>query len=288
MAITNVSVGDAELCVDTYGDANDPAILLMGGSTSSMDWWEPEFCERLVAAGRFVIRFDNRDTGQSTSSPVGEPSYTGADLSNDPLRVLDALGVPSAHLVGVSMGAGIAQDIAVQHPERVRSLTLIATTAAFDRVSTEPLPPPEDRLASTFEPDDSEDVDWEDVDASVAKMVDVQRLYSGARWFDEDRVRAVARIVVERTRNLQASVTNHWIVIGGGDEEPHAMAEIDTPTLVLHGTEDPLFPFPHGEALASEIRGATLLPLEGMGHEVPPHGLWDVVVPAIVEHTARG
>ena len=118
-------------------------------------------------------------------------------------------------------------------------------------------------------------------------MVDVQRLYAGARWFDEDRVRAVARIVVERTRDLQASVTNHWIVIGGGDEEPHSMAEIDTPTLVLHGTEDPLFPFPHGEALASEIRGATLLPLEGMGHEVPPPGLWDVVVPAIVEHTAR-
>ena len=74
-------------------------------------------------------------------------------------------------------------------------------------------------------------------------MVDVQRLYAGARWFDEDRVRAVARIVVERTRNLQASVTNHWIVIGGGDDGPHTMAEIDTPTLVLHGTEDPLFPF---------------------------------------------
>ena len=145
------------------------------------------------AAARFVIRFDNRDTGQSTSSPVGEPSYTGADLSADPLRLLDALGVASAHLVGVSMGGGIAQDIAVQHPDRVRSLTLIATTAAFDRVDTQPLPPPEPRLAATFEPDAADDVDWDDEEACVAKMVDVQRLYAGARWFDEDRVRAVAR-----------------------------------------------------------------------------------------------
>jgi len=287
MAISHVSVGDAELCVDTFGDASDPAVLLMGGATSSMDWWEPELCERLAAPGRFVIRFDNRDTGQSTSSPVGEPSYTGADLSADPLRLLDALGIASAHLVGVSMGGGIAQDIAVQHPDRVRSLTLIATTAAFDRVGTLPLPPPEARLAATFEQDDSDDVDWEDPEACVAKMVDVQRLYAGARWFDEEHVRAVARLVVGRTRDLRASVTNHWIVVGGGDEVPHSMTEIDTPTLVLHGTEDPLFPFPHGQALAAEISGAVLLPLEGMGHEVPPRGLWDVVVPAIVEHTAQ-
>ena len=287
MAISTVPVGDAELCVDTFGSASDPAVLLMGGATSSMDWWEPEFCERLVAAGRFVIRFDNRDTGQSTTSPVGQPSYTGADLSADPLRLLDALGVASAHLVGVSMGAGISQGLAVQHPERVRTLTLIATTAAFDRASEEPLPPPEARVAATFDQDLSHDVDWDDDEACVAEMVRVQRLFAGARWFDEEHVRAVARIVVGRSPDLQASVTNHWIVIGGGDDDPHSMAEIDTPTLVMHGTEDPLFPFPHGQALASEIRGAALVPLDGMGHEVPPPGLWDVVVPAIAEHTSR-
>jgi pimeloyl-ACP methyl ester carboxylesterase len=285
--MTSVSVGDAELCVDTFGDPTDPAVLLMGGATSSMDWWEPELCERIAGGGRFVIRFDNRDTGQSTSSPVGAPSYTGADLAADPLRLLDALGIRSAHLVGVSMGGGIAQDIAVHHPDRVRSLTLVATTAAFDRASSEPLPPPDARLVATFEEDPSDVVDWTDTEACVEKMVEVQRLYAGARWFEEDRVRAVARIVVGRTRDLEASVTNHWVVIGGGDEEPHAMAELDVPTLVLHGTEDPMFPLPHGEALAAEIRGATLLPLEGMGHEVPPHGLWDLVVPAILEHTAQ-
>ena len=177
MPVSMVKVGDAELCVDTYGEPGDPAVLLMGGATSSMDWWEPGFCERIASAGRFVIRFDNRDTGQSTTCPVGEPSYTGADLSNDPLRILDALGIERAHLVGVSMGGGIAQGIAVEHPERVLSLTLIATSAAYERSDPTPLPPPEPRVAATFEQDD--DLDWDDPDAVVDQMVEVHRVYAG-------------------------------------------------------------------------------------------------------------
>jgi pimeloyl-ACP methyl ester carboxylesterase len=283
MPVTMVQVGDAELCVDTYGDQGDPAVLLMGGATSSMDWWEPEFCERIASAGRFVIRFDNRDTGESTTCPVGAPSYTGADLSNDPLRILDALGIEAAHLVGVSMGGGIAQGIAVEHPERVLSLTLIATSAAFDRSDPTPLPPPEPRVAATFEQDD--DLDWDDTDAVVDQMVEVHRVYAGSLGLDEERVRAISRAVVDRSHDVRASVTNHWLVIGGGDDEPHTMAEVQAPTLVLHGTDDPFFPLAHGRALAAEIAGARLLPLEGMGHEMPPRALWDVVVPAIVEHT---
>ena len=276
-------ISDAELCVDTFGDRHDPAVLLIAGATSSMDWWEPELCERIAGAGRFVIRYDHRDTGESSTSPVGEPSYTGADLSADPLRLLDALHISQAHLVGVSMGGGIAQDIAVQHPDRVLSLTLIATTAAFERADTTPLPPPEPRLAAISEQED--ELDWDDADAVVDQMVEVHRVYAGSLGVDEDRVRTISRAVVERTRDVRASVTNHWIVVGGGEGEPHTMAEIQVPTLVLHGTDDPFFPLAHGRALAAEIAGARLLPLEGMGHEMPPRALWDVVVPAIVEHT---
>ena len=283
MGLSTVAVGDAELCVDTVGRDGDPAVLLIGGATSSMDWWEPEFCERIAAAGRFVIRYDHRDTGGSTTSPVGAPAYTGADLTADPLRILDALGIGSAHLVGVSMGGGIAQDIAVEHPDRVLSLTLVSTSAAFDRADPTPLPPPDPRLEEAVEQDD---LDWEDRDAVVEQMVEIHRAYAGSLGLDEDRVRGIARLVVERTRDLKASVTNHWVVIGGGEGDPHTMAEIDVPTLVLHGTDDPTFPLAHGEALAAEIRGARLVRLEGMGHEVPPRALWDVVVPAIVEHTA--
>ena len=112
-------------------------------------------------------------------------------------------------------------------------------------------------------------------------------MYAGSLGVDEARVRAISRQVVARTEDVRASVTNHWIVVGGGEGTPHTMADVHAPTLVLHGTDDPMFPLAHGEALAAEIRGARLIPLEGMGHEPPPQALWDVVVPAIVEHTAR-
>ncbi|MCW2848755.1 MAG: alpha/beta hydrolase [Marmoricola sp.] len=286
MTVSMIPAGEAQLCVETFGRREDPALLLIGGATSSMDYWESDLCRRLAEAGRYVVRYDHRDTGQSTSSPVGEPGYTIDDLSDDVLRVLDGLGVGRAHLVGLSMGGGLAQGLAVSHPERVLSLTLVATTCAFERVGTAPLPPPEARVADTFS-QSTPDVDWSDEEAVVQGNVDALRPFAGSLW-DEDAVRAVSRVVVRRTRDMAASVSNHWVVIGGdGEPDPHTMGEIDVPTLVLHGTEDPLLPLPHGEALAAEIRGATLLRLEGMGHEVPPRQLWDTVVPALVEHTAR-
>ena len=280
-----VPVGDAELCVDTIGHEGDPAVLLISGATSSMDCWDPELCARIADAGRFVIRYDHRDTGASTASPVGAPAYNGEDLSADPLRILDALGIASAHLVGVSMGGGIAQDIAVEHADRVLSLTLVATSAAFDRADPTPLPGPEPRITASFEQHD-DDLDWTDREAVVDRMVEVNRLYAGSLGVDEDRVRETAAAVVSRTHDVQASVTNHWVVIGAGEATPHTMAEIAVPTLVLHGTDDPMFPLAHGRALADEIPGARLVALEGMGHEVPPPALWDEVVTALVAHTA--
>jgi len=285
MTVVTIAVGEAELCAETFGRQGDPALLLISGATSSMDYWDPEFCRRLADAGRFVVRYDHRDTGQSTSSPAGQPGYSGDDLSKDAVHVLDGLGVPAAHLAGVSMGGGIAQDLAVSHPERVLSLTLIATTAAFERADTTTLPPPERRVVDTFS-QAAPDVDWSDQAAVVEANVEALRPYAGSLGFDEEHVRAVSRIVVRRTRDMAASVANHWLVVGSGGESGHTMADIDVATLVLHGTDDPLFPLPHGEALAAEIRGATLLPLPGMGHEVPPRSMWDVVVPAVVEHTA--
>jgi pimeloyl-ACP methyl ester carboxylesterase len=286
MAVSMVSAGAAELCVETFGRQGDPAVLLIGGATASMDWWHPDFCARLAEARRFVVRYDHRDTGQSSSSPLGRPDYSGDDLAHDPVRVLDGLGIGRAHLVGVSMGGGIAQDLAVSHPERVLSLTLVATSAAFERASSLPLPPPAPRVAALFE-DPPADPDWADEEAVVERAVEVQRLYSGSTVFDEEAVREVARTVVGRTRDMAASVTNHWVVVGGGGESGHTMADIDVPALVLHGTDDPFFPLAHGEALAAELPDARLVSLEGMGHEVPPRAFWDVVVPAIVEHTER-
>jgi len=278
-----VVVDGVELCLETFGDRDRAAVLLLGGVTASMDWWDPEFCRRLAAEGRLVVRYDHRDTGRSETSPAGSPAYTARDLTTDPLRVLDALGIRRAHLVGVSMGGGIAQELAVLHPERVLSLTLIATSPAGTRAADHPLPPPAPRIAASGDP--RPEPDWTDRAAVVADIVADERAYAGALGVDEAWVRRIAEAVVDRSRDVAASRTNHWAVIGDDDGVTFRLADIRVPTLVLHGTDDPLFPLPHGEALAAEIPGAALLPLPGMGHQVPPPQTWDVVVPAIARHT---
>ena len=288
MAVTMLDVGDrVELCAETFGDPEDTAVLLLAGATSSMDSWEPTFCES--ARGR-------RPPGDPLRPPrhgalddlAGRTAgYTGDDLSLDPLRLLDGLGVAAAHFVGVSMGGGIAQDLAVRFPDRVLSLTLISTSCAFERSDPTPLPPMEARVSDFFaQQDDS--LDWADQDAVVEEYVRVQRVFAGALGIDEDHVRSVARQVQERSVDAHAGVVNHWLVVGGDDGPRRTMADIHAPTLVVHGSDDPMFPLPHGAALAQEIAGARLLVVDGMGHEPPPPPTWDQVVPAIVELTRPG
>src|SRR6266540_1958073 len=130
MEPTIVHANGAELCVETFGEQSDPAVLLIMGAGASMDWWEDEFCERLAAGSRYVIRYDHRDTGQSISYPPGAPGYTGGELVADAVGVLDALDVRRAHVVGQSMGGALAQVMALDHPRRVASLTLVATSPA--------------------------------------------------------------------------------------------------------------------------------------------------------------
>jgi pimeloyl-ACP methyl ester carboxylesterase len=279
-----VRANGVDLCIETFGDRGTPAILLIAGAASSMDWWEDEFCERLAAGGRFVIRYDLRDTGQSVSYEPGTPRYTGSDLVADAVGLLDALGIRQAHIVGISMGGGIAQHLALDHPQRVASLTLMSTSAGGDD-----LPPMSDELAGAFS-DPPQPPDWSDRAAVIDHLVEDLRLYEGSLPFDETRVRALAARIVDRTANIESTMRNHWI-LESGDGEPvrPRLGGIRAPTLVLHGTEDPLFPVAHGEVLAAEIPDARLLLLEGMGHQMPPPRLWDQVVAALLEHTrARG
>jgi pimeloyl-ACP methyl ester carboxylesterase len=276
-----VVVNGVELCVQTFGDPESPAILLIGGAASSMDWWEDEFCERLTSGPRFVIRYDLRDTGQSVSYEPGAPQYGGPDLVADAVGVLDALRVARAHVVGISMGGGIAQRLALDHADRVASLTLIATSPGGPD-----LPPMSDALRVRFEEPPAEP-DWSDRQAVVDYIVEDLRAYAGTLAFDEEEMRALVGRIVDRTINIASSMTNHFMLAGGDEPMRSRLTEITAPTLVLHGTEDPLFPYGHAEALAAEIHGARLLPLEGMGHEMPPRPVWDEVVAAILDHTAE-
>ena len=270
------TVDGVRLCLETFGDAGDPAVLLVAGMSQTMDAWDTGLCERLAAEGRCVVRFDHRDAGRSASCPPGEPDYRISDLRDDVLRVLDAAGVGSAHLVGLSMGSGLAVDVALTRPDRVRSLTLIGGSTL-----DEGLPPMDPAVAAYLaEPEP----DWSDADAVVAYLVDGERAFGGPR-FDEERARRTARAVVGRTASVPALLTNHAIAIAAGDTAARP-GDVTVPTLVLHGSADPLFPLPHGEALAAAIPGAAFHALDGVGHETPPPRTWDVAVPLLARHTA--
>lgn len=271
-----------ELCVQTFGDRDDSTILLIHGGASAMDFWDGELCRRLGGGQRYVVRYDHRDTGQSTSYPPGAPGYTGRDLADDAVAILEALGVATAHLVGRSMGGGIAQVIALDYPERVRSLTLLTTSPVGPLPQGIELPPMSDELAATFDSGGAEP-DWSDRDAVIDYLVDSYRPYAGSGPFDETGLRAAAVRVVDRSRSV-ASANNHFVA-EPGPEPTRALGDLDVPTLVVHGTEDPLFPLPHGETLARLVPGADLLVVDRMGHELP-RWAWDTVVPAILTHTA--
>jgi pimeloyl-ACP methyl ester carboxylesterase len=275
-----VEVNDVGLCVETFGDARDPAVLLVMGAGASMLWWEDELCERLAAGGRFVIRYDHRDTGRSVTYEPGAPEYTGDDLVTDAAGVIEALGVTRVHVVGFSMGGAIAQRLALDYPDRVSSLTLMSTSPGFGP----DLPAMSDELRAHFaEPPPQPD--WSDREAVVDYLVEDERVYAApSRPFDEAARRELAGRTFDRSIDLAATMTNH-VVLEGGESWRERLGEIRVPTLVLHGTEDPLFAIDHALALVREIPGARLVTLEQTGHELP-RATWDVVVHAILEHTS--
>lgn len=281
-----VRANGVDLCVATFGEPADPAILLIGGAGSSMDWWEDEFCERLAAGYRYVIRYDSRDTGRSTGYAPGAPPYGIADLTADAVCLLDVLGVDRAHLAGISMGAMIALGVALDHGRRVRSLTLLSTSPAGPGGPDNGLPPMSAGLLARFA-EQTPPPDWTDRPAVIDHIVESRRAFAGSLGFDIARLRRLAGRVFDRTTGIEASMTNHWRIEGGDPIRPR-LAGVSVPTLVMHGTEDPLFPVGHAEAMAGEIPGASLVLLDGVGHQTPPPEVWDVAIPALLRHTSGG
>jgi pimeloyl-ACP methyl ester carboxylesterase len=272
-----IEIDGVSLCTESFGDPADPPVLLVMGVGGSMLWWDDAFCAELAAGGRFVVRYDHRDTGRSASSPPGRPDYTAPDLVADAARVLDGYGIARAHVVGVSMGGALAQLVALDHSDRVVSLVLMSTSPAGP---ADDLPPPAEPYRAFMA--DAE-LDWSDPRSLTAYRVAEVRALTGDRPFDEAGVRAFVERDIART-NDPASAQNHML-LDGGDAWRHRLGEIGVPTLVIHGTADPLFPLGHGRALAHEIRGARLLVLAGAGHVLHPadHA---AVVRAVLAHTA--
>jgi pimeloyl-ACP methyl ester carboxylesterase len=272
-----IGANGVELCTESFGRPADPPILLIMGVGASMLWWEKGFCRLLSEGERFVIRYDHRDTGRSVTYEPGGPPYTGADLVADAVCVLDAYGIPAAHVVGVSAGGAFAQLLALGYADRVLSLVLISTSPATP--GERGLPPATERYQRFVT---TATVDWSDERSVIEYLVDYARMLGGVGRFDETAMQELVRRDVERAHNIAAS-ENHGLA-ANGEMPREPLSTITVPTLVIHGTEDPMFPLEHGEALAQEIPGAQLLTLEGTGHGVE-RADWKTIAHAILAHT---
>ncbi|MBY7740420.1 alpha/beta fold hydrolase [Paenibacillus polymyxa] len=266
-----------EICSESFGERVHPAILLIMGAQSSLIWWEEEFCQRLADTGRFVVRYDNRDVGRSTTYEPGQPDYTFEDMADDAIRVLDAYKIEQAHIVGMSMGGMLTQMIALRHPDRVLTVTLLATSNFAPD-----LPPMEEKVMDYFS--NMEAIDWTNEQSVVDFVVGRSRILVGSKHsFDENKVYQLAKEEWKRSNNM-ASMNNHTM-LSGGESYLARTGKINVPTLVIHGTEDPIIPYEHGIHLANEIPGAFLLALEGAGHEIH-YDDWDLIIDSISKHTS--
>jgi pimeloyl-ACP methyl ester carboxylesterase len=272
-------INGAASCVEVLGSTENPAVLLIGASMLS---WRDELCERLVAGGRRVIRYDVRDTGRSESYPPGKPGYSLADLVADAVGVLDATSTEVAHVVGISTGGWIAQLLALDHPERVATLTLIASRPNTPGPVDADLPGHAEAVVKAIR--STPQPDWSDKRAVIDRLVQQARTFAGAGAFDEAAARADAEAVVARTTNMKSALSNIAFA-NHGPRWRERLGEISAPTLVLHGEDDPFFPIGNGEALAAEIPNARLVRLARTGHGLPPHAV-PIVAAELLAHTA--
>ncbi|WP_436786713.1 alpha/beta fold hydrolase [Yinghuangia sp. YIM S10712] len=270
-----MGVGDVELCVSAFGDRGRPAVLLP--NTSGL-FWEDAFCGRLADAGRFVVRYDIRDTGRSTAYPAGSPEYSLRDLVADLVGLMDSFELPRAHLVGFSVAGWICQLAALDHPDRVSALTLINTRPTAPGRADPDLPEHSDRVMASFK---TPGPDWSDRESVIGYGVERARVFAGSRGFDEQEARRQVTRIVDRTTDMQSSMIN-LAFARAGKRWRERLGDITAPTLVVHGTDDPFFPYGNGQALAREIPGTELLTLEGVGHELPA-ATWDLLLDAMPE-----
>lgn len=278
-----IELNDVVICAEMFGNPEDPAVLLIAGASDSMLFWDSEFCSRMAGGGRYVIRYDHRDTGRSTAYPPGQPPYTLRNLAADATALLNCLNVTTAHLVGVSMGGMIVQIAALMSPEVVNSLTLFSSSPGDLNPEEPDLPSPTLRVSIAL--DDIVEPDWADKGSVVDYLVAVQRcLASDTREFDDAGKRSLARDVFDRSDGKIRSMRNHNS-IEWGDPWRGRLAEITAPTLIIHGKRDQVNQVPHAEALARGIPQSKMLLLKDAGHELAPAD-WGQVLTAILQHTS--
>jgi pimeloyl-ACP methyl ester carboxylesterase len=252
--------GDIELEYQTFGDPAQEAVLLINGLGSQMTRWPEPFCALLVARGVYVIRFDNRDVGLSTWITDGR-KYTALDMASDAAAVLDAVGKPAAHIVGISMGGMIGQEFAAAYPERTLSFTSIMSNSGSPEL---PQPSPEAMDSLNARPTDPSDPNF--ITDSVKRALVIG---SPAYPWPDGALAARARAEADRAFN-PAGVAHQMAAIRASGDRRAKLKAITAPTVVLHGEDDPLVPVEGGRDTAANIPGAELRVISGMGHDLPP------------------
>jgi pimeloyl-ACP methyl ester carboxylesterase len=280
-----------DICYEIFGDAAAEPMLLIMGLGAQMILWDDDFCLKLAARGFRAIRFDNRDIGKSSKLtggkrlgaiellkmrflkiPVAAP-YKLRDMAGDTIGLMDALGIKSAHLVGASMGGMIAQEIAIAFPDRVRSLTSIMSTTGNPNLP----PPSREATAVLMAPPPASKEEYLERFAQTWKVLRV-----GSFPQDEALDRGRAERAFERGLN-PAGVGRQLRAILASGSRKERLGQVKAPTLVIHGTVDPLVRPEGGKDTAASIPGAKLLMIEGMGHALPIP-MWPQTIDAIAEH----
>ncbi len=281
-----------EICHESFGSPGDPPLLLVMGLGTQMIAWPDDFCRDLASRGYRVIRFDNRDTGRSTHldhlpapDPVRvmlrreEPPYRIGEMALDALGLLDALGIPSAHVAGASMGGFIAQQMALFAPERLRSLSLVMTSTGSVRVGR-PRPGLLLRLGRDRRP-------GLDRDGAIEFVLEVGRqIGSPAYPADLDYLRELAGRSYDRAYD-PAGYLRQVGAIMSQPNRTRQLRSIALPTVVIHGLADPLVAPSGGRAIAAAVPGARFVGLPGMGHDLP-RPLWVRIADEISETAAAG
>ncbi len=287
MSIKHASCGDVELAYETFGVAGNPPLVLVMGLATQMLGWPDEFCETLADGGFHVVRFDNRDIGLSThldeagmpdlsplfaGQPITSAPYSLADMADDTIRLVDAIGLGRVHLVGASMGGMIAQEVALRHPERLLSLTSIMSTT-----SPSVGPPTPAASAALFSPPATTESEAAERAIAVYRVI-------GSPGHPLDEVALSARAQESfRRANDPAGVARQLAAIHASGDRTERLRRLGVPTLVLHGEDDPLVQVDGGRATAAAVPGARLVTWPGMGHDLP-RGMWPHIIGEITAH----
>ena len=282
-------VNDINIWWEDFGNSSDPSVLLIMGANANAMQWTLEFINPLVSAGFHVIRFDNRDVGKSTwlttepsfkleegSMVTGEVSYNLEDMALDAVSLLEYLGVENAHIVGASMGGMITQVIGLDHPNKALSLTPIMSTPGAG-LEDENLSPPTESLMQGMMKSMEHNMKGEYLEGLVC----IYRELIGSRYpFDEEKFREGAKAIMDHGHN---PFPGHGAAVSSSPHRKDRLKEISLPTLVIHGTEDAILPFDHGQALADGIPNAQLMVLEGVGHEIPEQ-MTEQITARMIQH----